>query len=427
LVKGKPSGWGCVKENGAFKGGMMMRTTLCMLVLMLLFIPMKDPGPQAGDEFKTIEENGVTTAINPDHPIPVKDNPRDIFFTEELRIGSKEGDPNYIFGEFISYAVDDEGNVYVLDWREKTVKKYDRFGKFLLSFGGSGQGPGEFSSPSEMRYLPGGHLIVFEGENQKYTCFTKEGSLTRTGRFEKLMFPPYFCFASGNYIAMNVLRDQETTTHIIGIFDEKSELIKPLHQMQRRTDPPWPRGNDPDSRARRFAETFSRIAFKPSLVMALNESEQIYFANTDRFEIKIARSDGRLIRIIKADLPFLPLRAKDRRAFLDYRLPKDISTWNTMEKNLQEKIKRMIEFPETKPAFLSLIPMDDNYLLVVREGEYRQDALIDIFDPEGRFIIEKRLAFNIRNGICKGGRLYTIYEDDDGYQFIKCFSLRFHT
>jgi hypothetical protein len=404
-----------------------MRKTLFPAVLILVLFSALFPKGQTKGKFKIIDKNGVTLAINPDHPVPTEDNPSDILFAEEFRIGSLAGDPNYIFGEFIRFAVDDDGNVYVLDWREKTVRKYDRSGKYLVSFGGSGQGPGELSLPEEIGYLPDGHLIVFEAESQKYTCFTKEGNVARTGRFQKLMFPPYIGFTNRNYIAMNVLRNQDKTIYTFGIFNEKSELVNPLHRLERESDPPWPRGNDPDSRAKRFAETFNRIVFKPSTVLATDSKEFIYLANTDKYEIKVFRPEGKLNKIIRTDLPFLPLEAEDRQAFLEYHLPRDISTWYTMEKNLQKKIKSMIKFPDRKPAFLSLIPMDNANLMVVREGNYRQNALIDIFDSSGRFIIEKKLPFNIKNGICKSGRLYTIYEDDDGNQYVKCYSYRFIT
>jgi len=41
-------------------------------------------------------------------------------------LGITQGDPNYILGEFISFTVDGEGHIYVLGWREKTVRKFDR-------------------------------------------------------------------------------------------------------------------------------------------------------------------------------------------------------------------------------------------------------------------------------------------------------------
>jgi hypothetical protein len=401
-----------------------MRNQIFLAVLVLALFSAIFPNGQTGGKFKIIEENGIILAINPDHPVPTEDNPKDIVFTEEFRIGASEGDPNYIFGEFIRFAVDDDGNVYALDWRAKTIKKYDSSGKFLLSFGGPGQGPGEFSFPEEIGYLPDGHLMVFEAESQKYTCFTKDGNVARTGRFHELMYPPYFGFTNRNYIAMNVLRNPDKTIYTFGIFNEKAELIKPLYQLERESDLPRPRGNDPDSRARRFADTFNRIVFKPSAVLALDNREFIYFAYSDKYEIKVFQPDGQLKKIIKTALPFLPLEAKDRHAFLNYHLPRDISTWNTMDKTLQNKIKNMIKFPDKKPALLSLIPMDNDYLMVVREGNYRKNALIDIFDPSGRFIIEKKLPFCIKKGICKGGRLYTIYEDDDGNQYIKCYGYK---
>jgi hypothetical protein len=401
-----------------------MRNKVVLVVAGLVFIVASSMHGDKHKDFQIAAENGIPVIMNPDHPVPLPDSPKDIVFAEEFRMGSLEGDPNTIFGEFISFAVDDEGNVYVLDWRGKTVRKFDRSGKFLFSFGGAGQGPGEFSDPQEIRYIPDGHIMVFEGESQRYSCFTKQGKVVRTARFHKLMFSPYFGLSNGDIIAMNVQREPEQTVYIMGLFDEKSELLKSLHKIERKPDPPWPGGNDPDARARRYAEVFSRVAFSPSSILALDAQENIYFAFTDSYEIKLLDKKGELKKIIKTDLPFLSTEKKDRHAFLEYHLPRDISAWGTMDDALKNKIKSQIEFPDKKPALVSLIPMDDKYLMVVRDGSYGQNALIDIFDPSGGFIIEKKLPFAIKRGICKGQRLYTIHEDEDGNQFIKCFSYK---
>jgi hypothetical protein len=400
---------------------MMMRNIVCVALFVLAAFFLSFSQVKSEPEFKIIQENGIPTAINPDRPVPLPDSPKDMVFTEEFKIGALDGDPNYIFGEFVSFAVDDEGNVYILDWRGKFVRKFDRQGKFLLSFGGSGQGPGEFSSPDGIRYLTDGHIMVFEGESQKFSCFTKEGEVARTGRFQKLMYPPYFGLTNGNIVAMNVIREPEKTVFVFGLFDAKSTLIKSLHQIERKPDPPWPGGNDPDARAKRFGRTFSKVAFRHESVLALDDQEDIYFGYTDRYEIKIFDNDNELEKIIRTELPFLPVEKEDRQAFLEYHLPRDITTWSTMNKALQNKIKRLITFPDKKPAFLDLIPMENDYLMVVRDGNYHQNALIDIFDSTGRFIIEKKLSFPIKNGICGGDRLYTIHEDEDGHQFVRCY------
>jgi hypothetical protein len=402
-----------------------MWTKISLFVCALVVISVIFASGQKDMGFRIVREEGIPIASNPDHPVPLPGGPKDILFTEEFQIGALEGDPNYIFGAFISFAVDDEGCVYVLDWREKTVRKFDARGKFQLSFGGPGQGPGEFSDPQEIRFLPNGHLMVFEGESQKFSCFTKEGEAVKTGRFQKLMYPPYFGLTNGGIIAMNVLRDPAQIVFVMGIFNEMSELIKPLYKIERKPDPPWPRGNDPDTRATRFAQTFSRVAFRCESVLALNDREDLFFAYTDRYEIKIFDDDNELKKIIRTELSFLPVEKEDRQAFLDYHLPRDITTWSTMNKALQNKIKRLITFPDKKPAFLSLIPMDEDYLMVVRDGNYRQNALINVFDPSGRFIIEKTLLFPIKNGICEGDRFYSLHEDEVGNRFVKCYAYKF--
>ena len=393
-------------------------TVSVWLALSAVMFPygQKKPG------FKVIEEDGIPVVISPDRPIPAEDSPKDILFEEEFRIGSAEGDPNHVFGPFISFTVDDHAQVYVLDWSGKTVRKFSDRGDYLLSFGGPGQGPGEFSSPEEIRFLPHGQLMVFEGESQKYSCFTRDGRLVRTGRFQKLMFSPYFGLTNGHIIAVNVLHDSDKTESVLGIYDERWDLVKVLSRGERKADPPWPTSGDLNARARRIADAISRVAFRPQNLVALDGSENIHFAFTDKYEIRIMRADGRLNRIIRTELPCLPVREKDRRAFLEKRLPEDISTWRTMDESLRSRIKGMIKFPEKMPAFLGLIPMDDGYLLVVRSGHYGQNALIDIFDPLGRLIIEKELPFGITAGICKGGRLYTISKDEEGNRYVQCYS-----
>lgn len=401
-----------------------MRRKICLIIFGLIVFFAALMHGQKSTGFEVTREDEIPTALNPGHPVPLPDSPKDIVFTEEFQIGTLEGDPSQIFGEYISFAVDDGGCVYVLDWRAKTVRKFDPQGEFLLSFGRPGQGPGEFSSPTEIRHIPDGHIVVFEGESQKYSFFTREGEVAGTERFQKLMYPPYFAVTNGSIIAMNVLREPEKTVFVFGLFDENSTLVKTLHRIERKPDPPWPRGSESDARARRFAQTFTRVAFRPGSVLALDDRENIYFAFTDSYEIKIFGVDGKLKKIIRAALPFLPVEEEDRRKFQDYLLPRDISTWGTMDKALQNKIKNLIKFPKEKPAFLSLIPMEDGYLMVVRDGSYGQNALIDIFDSTGRFIIEKRLSFPIKNGICMDKRLYTIHEDGGGNQFVKCYTYK---
>lgn len=375
-------------------------------------------------EFRIIKENGIHVAVNPDYPVPTKNDPSDIVFKEELILGSTEGDPNTTFGEFISYTVDDQENIYVLDWRAKTIRKFGSRGDYLLSFGKAGQGPGEFSYPEEIRLLPNGHLIIFEGESQKFSTFNLKGDFVKSGRFYKLMYSPYFGLSNGNFIATHVQYDQQKTVVTSGLFNDKSELLTVLHQRETKLPQPWPR-DDPDARAKRLAESMSRTAFKKTSVVALDAKETIYFAFSDKYEIKVYSTEAKLKRMVRTALPLRPVTKRDQEDFLNIWVPRDISTWSTMNEKMKKKIKNLIQFAATKPAFLEIIPMDNDFIMVLRDGKLGQNALINIFDSQGRFVIEKNLPFPIRNGLSKGDKLYTIFEDKDGYQFVKRYSFRF--
>ncbi|MFZ2053140.1 MAG: hypothetical protein WAU81_02975, partial [Candidatus Aminicenantales bacterium] len=85
---------------------------LAVPVLLVLSAVMLPYG-QKKLEFKVIEEDGVRVAVNPDRAVPGKDSPKDIVFKERFRIGLAEGDPNYVFGPFISFTVDEHAHVYV--------------------------------------------------------------------------------------------------------------------------------------------------------------------------------------------------------------------------------------------------------------------------------------------------------------------------
>ena len=159
--------------------------------------------------------------------------------------------------------------------------------------------------------------------------------------------------------------------------------------------------------------------------MALDRKETVYFAFSDNYEIKIFSSSGKLERKIRSALPFRPVAKKDKENFLEIWVPKDISTWGSMDEGLKKKIKNLIRFPWNKPAFLEILPMDNGHILVLRDGYFGENALVDVFDPQGRFIIEKQLSFPIQNGISRGEKLYTIVEDEYGYQFIKRYDVRF--
>jgi hypothetical protein len=123
------------------------------------------------------ESEGVTIVKNPKEPMYKKNIFR---IEEELRIGEAEGDENYMFSQIGSIAVDDEGKIFVADWKESHIKVFNQKGNYLLTIGRKGQGPGEFEKVSSIQITKKKELMVFDGNSRRLSFFTPDGELLRS-------------------------------------------------------------------------------------------------------------------------------------------------------------------------------------------------------------------------------------------------------
>lgn len=95
-------------------------------------------------------------------------------------IGDLESeDDNVLFYMPSDIAVDEDGNVYVLDSGNHRIQKFDREGNFLASLGRHGQGPGEFQYPQSIDIGAGGNIYVADSGNQKIHILKPDGTFDK--------------------------------------------------------------------------------------------------------------------------------------------------------------------------------------------------------------------------------------------------------
>jgi sugar lactone lactonase YvrE len=122
------------------------------------------PKAQTDDEHP-LRPIGLAVAANGEIILSDPDNHRVLRFspTGELlaSLGSGKRDSgDYGFNTPGAVALDDEGNLYVLDMLNSAVKKYSADGKFLLSIGGAGDTEGSFSRPKGLAVDGDGKIFV---------------------------------------------------------------------------------------------------------------------------------------------------------------------------------------------------------------------------------------------------------------------------
>jgi hypothetical protein len=92
-------------------------------------------------------------------------------FQPDFTIGLADGDPDYLFGDVRTVAVDGEGRVYVGDRIGANIRAYDGDASFIKRIAREGRGPGEiYGWPADITFDSDGRLYVRDGTG--ITVFT---------------------------------------------------------------------------------------------------------------------------------------------------------------------------------------------------------------------------------------------------------------
>ncbi len=132
-----------------------------------------------------------------------------------LQIGTDFGDSTDTFGAIMDVAIDDNGNILVLDRVAADLKMYDSSGEYLGHVTRRGNGPGELVLPWDMFLFGDGRLMVLDPGKHGFIVF--DDSL----RFKEelqlwLQNPPFqSCAVSDSQFASYKANLERTDTQLI--------------------------------------------------------------------------------------------------------------------------------------------------------------------------------------------------------------------
>lgn len=112
----------------------------------------------------------------------------EVGFEETLRLGENRAEaPDHALFSIVSeVAVDQNGNMYVVNGNVSAVRVYDEQGTFLRSIGERGAGPGEFQEISALHIDRHERLLVADSNQGLVTAFSLEGKLLATYQFSEI-------------------------------------------------------------------------------------------------------------------------------------------------------------------------------------------------------------------------------------------------
>lgn len=340
----------------------------------------------------TIEEvDGVTVVKNPKEPMYGED----VFnVEEELTIESEEGEEGFMFLNILNLVVDEEENIYVCDRKAAHIIVFDKNGDFLRTIGKKGQGPGEMRYPQDIQVFPQRELMVNDRGQARIHFFSLNGEYIRGFSTSQL----------------NSFRRPKVDSHgnMVAVFrisgDERRSVLK---KFTSDLSPVFTIATQPFVSKPPTIEYFWMRRLT-NLVWNVTVEDDIIWGVTTKYEIFVLNTEGNLINKIVREYDGIKITEKEKEKLIKDRFG---------DRPVHPSIT--LKFPNRYPPFIRFT-CDEEGRIFVQTYEKTEDGerdYYDVFDSEGKYIA--RISLKFRPMVWKNNKLFTIEEDEDGFQFVK--------
>ena len=217
-----------------------------------------------------------------------------IQFKKILSLGVDIGPEYLMFGRNIQVDVDSNQNIFILDFQNHRILKFDRKGEFQWKAGKKGQGPGEIESPSFIKVTDEGGVVLAD-QGVILSFFDKDGNYQRRVKFEKSI-KSIISFSDGHILA-NLFKSGQLGI-VAAFFSADGKLINyfPIKYYYGPKLSP--------SRAYNLGGAFRLF------------NNNLYLSLPDKYEIREYSLEGKLLRKIKRNIKIRPPFLEDGYKFI---------------------------------------------------------------------------------------------------------------
>ncbi|WP_425153649.1 hypothetical protein [Candidatus Palauibacter sp.] len=365
---------------------MNMRTTRTMRTLKapsavlvgVLCVACAGGGDGGGGLRSTVRDSAGVTIVENGRPLPDSRLGWRVGPEATVLIGTAGGDPAYELFRVGGTMRLSDGRIVVANAGTGELRVYDPDGVHLASWGGQGDGPGEFGAmaPGAVEPWPGDSLMARDSFRSRISIFSADGTFGRAlrlqGGYQRVVGP----LPDGSVFAATLTsfeRGEPGTSELIrpdleyGILQADGSVQRDLgaypgselYLVNTANGPPWPR-------AYPFDRSASDFVWGDLVVITTNDS----------YEIRAYRTDGSLARIVRRDHEVRPPTRADLRDYVARQNP-----------DRPEALDAVADMPlvDAFPAFNRVVVDRLNHLWV---EEYRllgeDQRLWTVFDPVGR-------------------------------------------
>jgi len=372
---------------------------LSLLLILLISIMLSSCKSQKAEWKGTIEEiDGVTVVKNPKEPKYID---KTIILKEDISIGVDEGDENYMFSAPVDIESDSEGNIYVLDFREITIRKYNSNGIFERNISRKGQGPGELEYPIGFCVSSQDLIYIADVMERKIEVLDPNGEFQRAINLNDLV--DQISINDSDEIIINydiaVQKDKNIRKRIskIGKFDFQNNVISDFFSKEK------PLFKGIQSRGYRVETPYERFD--------IDTRGNVYVGTTNEYEIYVYSPTGELFLKFSTVYEPIPrdaeIMAKVMNQLSKSSSPKELPKYKELVGNY--RVFNSISIDEKDRAWIGLFqPLGEN--------EVRKLSHFDVFSPNGEFLYEVKIPRDIQRQLTfKNGYVYALATNEAGY------------
>ena len=386
----------------------------------------------AQDDHQQQSPTGLASHIRDSADIRITENPRPpegsrlpwrIGPEPTVSIGELEGEEPYMLHEAINFSRLSDGRIVVADYASSEVRMFDASGRHLVSWGGEGEGPGEFLTLTHAAPWPGDSIVAWYSSGLGISVFDSDGNYGRSfvlqsGEEASWRRPrPIAVRADGTILSINDPEDADTA--VVEIWDADGALSASLGTHPGREV--IVTTNEQGSRELKMT-VYSR-----ELVRGL-WGDLVVASPTTRYEIRAFRGDGTLARIVRREHVLRAPTQADLEPYIEEQLAM-YATIPDLPPAIAEQARKSFgstPLAKTFPAF-STILSDAAGNLWVREYDFpreeRPAPLWTVFDPEGRVLGFIETPKGLRIGQIGEDYILGHYRDELDIEYVQMWPL----
>lgn len=332
-----------------------------------------------------------------------------------VQIGSVSSDgPDQLFGITQSQLLP-SGEILIVNSRAHDVRVFDETGRHRRTIGRRGEGPGEFRSPWHAYPLPGDSLLVVD-LYRAVSVFDSQGAYARRfvpdGRGGEMQGAPLGQFADGSLFFRRRQRQDPAWT---GLRRSQVELVRVDVNGALATS-----FGVFDDQTVRYGGGPRHLfgAWAQSAPYGMS----IIYGPGDEFELREVNPDGRIVRLIRLDLP--------RRAVTEADIDAELESMRELmrvEGQLQffERLYAEADAPEYFPAH-SNIRVDDQRRIWVQDYQpfsARVERTWYVFDADGAYLGPVVFPASFAVHQIARGNVIGRWTDDDDVEHVRVYGI----